>query len=104
MSAWTEAEIRVSEELQAMRLERYRAEQQTTAQHAARILQLEQANKALREALERFRELTPEAMKALMYTGRDGLLLADSLHRADAQAREALSQYKQCTPSTSAKP
>lgn len=47
----------------------------------------------VREALAGFRSLTKPVMTALMATrGRDDLLLADQVHRADTAARIALSQ------------
>lgn len=46
----------------------------------------------LREALQTMRAVAPKAMKAVMYNGRDGLLLADEIHKADDLARAALAQ------------
>lgn len=50
----------------------------------------------LAEALREFREVAPEAMRALLtYATRADILLADRLHRLDAKARTALSS---CEP------
>jgi Trp operon repressor len=46
----------------------------------------------LEEALNGMRTVAPKAMKALMRIGRDGLLLADEIHKADDKARAALTQ------------
>jgi hypothetical protein len=50
--------------------------------------------KAMVEALTAMREVVPGAMVSLMLLGRDGLLLADRLHKADDKARAALDQIK----------
>ena len=55
-----------------------------------RIEQLTAERDRLREALEAMRSLAPKVMKALMYQNRDGLLLADEVHKADDIARAAL--------------
>lgn len=49
----------------------------------------------LRGALAGFRELVAPVMKALMYRGRDELLLADKVHKADDCARAALQPGKE---------
>jgi hypothetical protein len=46
---------------------------------------------ALVEALEATREPAAGAIKALYQQGRDGLLLADRIHKADDKVRQALS-------------
>ena len=45
----------------------------------------------LGEALRKQREVTPKAMRVLMSQGRDGLFIADDLHKSDDAARAALS-------------
>ncbi len=61
----------------------------------ARIEALQADNARLREVLDDMRLLVPRAMKTIMYQGRDGLLLADEIHKADDKARAALNTGKE---------
>jgi hypothetical protein len=46
------------------------------------------------EAAEKARAAIPPAMKLLIYAGRDELLAADALHKADDALRQALASYR----------
>jgi hypothetical protein len=59
------------------------SEQPETAINAAPV-------DVLVKAAEAFRQIVPKAMQALMQQGRDGLLLADEIHKADDKLRAAL--------------
>jgi hypothetical protein len=59
-----------------------------------RLADAEADNARLREVLDDMRLLVPRAMKTIMYQGRDGLLLADEIHKADDKARAALNTGK----------
>jgi len=52
-----------------------------------------EAGDKLAEAARASRAVASEAMMALMGRGRDELLLADAIHKADAKVRAALSAY-----------
>jgi hypothetical protein len=63
-------------------------------QRLAALPPADDAVEALVKAAEAFRQIAPKAMQALMQQGRDGLLLADEIHKADDKLRAALAAIR----------